>query len=187
LKIQEFLDELPYSAEDRYRSPLTVLREREAHCFDGALFAAAGLRLLGFKPMLVYIIAHNDDDHLLAPFKWKGHWGAIGKSNFAGLRFREPIHRTIRELVLTYFEAFFNVKGEKTLRSYTSPLSLTKFDRYNWMQSDEHLEKISDALDYVRSIPVLTGSMIRNLSPVDSRSYRAGLLGARKAGLYDPE
>jgi len=187
LKIQDFLDRLPYSAEDRYRCPLTVLREREAHCFDGALFAAAGLRLLGFIPLIIFLIAENDDDHLLTPFKWKDHWGAIGKSNYAGLRFREPIHRTIRELVMTYFESFYNVKREKSLRSYTIPLNLTRFDRYNWMQADENLERISDALDEVRTVPVLTRQMIRNLSPVDSRSYRAGLLGARKAGLYDPE
>jgi hypothetical protein len=187
LKIQEFLDPLPYSAEDRYRSPLSVLREREAHCFDGALFAAAGLRLLGFEPLLVYLIAENDDDHLLSPFKWKGHWGAIGKSNYAGLRFREPIHRTLRELVMTYFEPYYNVKREKSLRSYTIPLNLTRFDRLDWMQSDQNLERISDALDDVRIVPLLTRQMIRNLSPVDLRSYRAGLLGARKAGLYEPD
>jgi hypothetical protein len=187
LKIQDFLDGLPYSAEDRYRCPLSVLREREAHCFDGALFAAAGLRLLGFMPLIVYLIAENDDDHLLAPFKCKDHWGAISKSNYAGLRFREPIHRTLRELVMTYFESCYNVKGEKSLRSYTLPLNLARFDRYDWMQSDLNLEWISDALDGLRTVPLLTRRMIRNLSPVDQRSYRAGLLGARKAGLYDPD
>jgi len=187
LKIQEFLDRMPYSAEDRYRCPLAVLREGEGHCFDGALFAAAGLRMLGFAPLIVYLIAENDDDHLLAPFQVNEHWGAVGKSNYSGLRFREPIHRSLRELVMTYFEPYYNVKGEKTLRSYTVPLNLSSFDRYDWMTSNDHLEIISDRLDEIRTVPLLTRRMIRSLSPVDPRSYRAGLLGARKAGLYEPE
>ena len=186
VKIQDFLDRIPYSADEAYHCPLAVLQKREAHCFDGALFAAAALRLLGHPPLIVYLIAENDDDHLLAPFKINECWGAIGKSNFAGLRFREPIHRNLRELVMTYFEAYFNVKRQKTLRSYTVPLNLTTFDRHNWMASNDHLEMISSRLDEIRIIPLLTRAMIRKLTVVDMRSYRAGLLGARKAGLYKP-
>ena len=115
-----------------------------------------------------------------------GHWGAVAKSNFVGLRFREPIYRTLRELVMSYFEQFYNVEREKTLRSYTLPLSLKAFDKWSWMTSDEHLERIAKRLDRVRKVPVLTQPMISNLSWVDERSYRAGLLGANEAGLYRP-
>jgi len=55
-KIQIFLDGLPYSTEAIYRCPLRVLRERIAHCFDGALFAAASLRRIGYPPLILELI-----------------------------------------------------------------------------------------------------------------------------------
>lgn len=186
-KIQAFLDELPYSTEHAYRSPPRVLRERIAHCFDGALFAAAILRRLGHSPLIMEMLPNDrDDDHLLALYKWNGHWGAVAKSNFVGLRFREPIYRGLRELVMSYFEQFYNVEREKTLRSYTLPLNLKAFDKWNWMTSDEHLERIAERLDTIRKVPVLTEPMISTLSLVDERSYRAGLLEANERGLYRP-
>ena len=130
-KIQTFLDKLPYSVEASYRCPLRVLREHVAHCFDGALFAAAVLRFLGDPPLILNMIANNeDDDHLLALYKRDGYWGSIAKSNFAGLRFREPIYRNLRDLVMSYFEQFYNVERKKTLRSYTVPLHLKAFDNF---------------------------------------------------------
>jgi hypothetical protein len=186
-KIQEFLDELPYSTKHIYRSPVRVLRERVAHCFDGALFAAAALRCLGHPPLILDLLPNDrDDDHMLAIYKRRRHWGAIAKSNFVGLRFREPIYRSLRELVMSYFELFYNVEREKTLRSYTMPLNLKAFDQWNWMTSDEHLERIAARLDTIRKVPILTGPMISALSLVDERSYRAGLLEANEKGLYRP-
>jgi len=185
--IQAFLDELPYSAEPIYRCPLRVLRDRLAHCFDGALFAAATLRRLGYAPLIMELLpSDRDDDHLLALFKREGHWGAVGKSNFVGLRFREPVYRTLRELVMSYFEQYYNVAREKTLRGYTVPLNLRAFDKRNWMSSDEPLEAIAQRLDEIRRVQVLTETMIDGLSPVDERSYQAGLLGVNEAGLYKP-
>lgn len=185
LKIQEFLDTLLYSAEDRYRAPLTVLRDRSAHCYDGAVFAAALLRRLGHPPLIVDMLPNErDDDHLLALFKRDGHWGAVAKSNYSGLRYREPIHRTLRELVLSYFEDYFNPAGEKTLRAYTVPLNLARFDRLEWEARDEALDAIADRLDQIRKITLLTPAMIANLAPVDPRSLAAGLMGANPAGLF---
>ncbi|MDZ7261402.1 MAG: hypothetical protein ONB05_04780 [candidate division KSB1 bacterium] len=185
--IQTFLDELPYSAEASYRCPLRVLRERIAHCFDGALFAAAALRRLGYPPLVLDLVPnHRDDDHLLALYQRDGHWGAVAKSNFVGLRFREPVFRTLRELVMSYFEQYYNVEREKTLRGYTLPLNLKTFDKFNWMISDEPLERIARRLDELRHIPLLTPQMIAGLSLVDERSYQAGLLGVNEAGLYRP-
>jgi hypothetical protein len=184
-KIQSFLLELPYSADARYRSPRSVLRDRTAHCFDGSLFAAAVLRNLGYPPLIVEMLPNDrDDDHLLAVYKLKGCWGAIAKSNFSGLTYREPVYRDLRELVMSYFEQFYNVEREKTLRGYTVPLNLRAFDRFNWMTDDEHLELIAERLDAVRRVRLVPPSMARRLSPVDERSYQAGLLGANRDGLY---
>jgi len=185
-KVQAFLDSIPYSAENVYRSPLSVLRDRKAHCFDGAVFAAAALRQLGHPPLIVDMLAERDDDHLLALYRREGFWGAVAKSNFVGLRFREAIYRNLRELVMSYFEDYYNLKREKTLRSYTRPLNLKAFDKLNWVVSDETLDAIADRLDKIRKIPVLTDRMIAQLSPMDPRSYRAGMLGVNMAGVYKP-
>ncbi|MBI1800427.1 MAG: hypothetical protein HYR71_02215 [Chloroflexi bacterium] len=184
--VQAALDEIPYSAEDRYRSPLSVMRDRQAHCFDGALFAAAALRRLGYPPLIVNLFAERDDEHLIAIYKHGGGFGAVAKSNFVGLRFREPVYRGLRELVMSYFEPYYNVQGEKTLRSYTRPLNLTGFDRLDWMTCDDALDAIAERLDSLQRIPLLTPSMVAALSRVDGRSYRAGLLGVNEAGLYRP-
>jgi len=183
-RIQAFLDGIPYSAEEIYRCPLQVLRDRQAHCTDGALFAAAGLRLLGHPPLIVDLLAERDDEHLLAVYRQDGHWGAIAKSNFVGLRYREPIYRSLRELVMSYFEVYFNVACEKTLRGYTRPLDLSALDRLSWMTNDAHLEAVMQRLDRARRFTILTPAMRANLNPVDERSCRAGLLGVNAAGLY---
>jgi hypothetical protein len=115
-----------------------------------------------------------------------GTGGAVAKSNFVGLQFREPVYRNLRELVMSYFEQFYNVEREKTLRCYTLPLNLKAFDRMNWMASDDSLERIAQKLDRVRKIPLFAQPMISNLSSVDERSYRAGLIGADEAGLFKP-
>jgi hypothetical protein len=185
LKVQQFLWEIPYSADDWYRSPRSVIRDRKAHCFDGALFAAAALRRIGFPPLLVDMLPNSrDDDHVIALFRIRGHWGSVAKSNFAGLTYREPIHRTVRELVLSYFEQFYNIAREKTLRAYTVPVSLRPFDRVNWMGSDEHLQDVADALDRARKTKLLSHAMARRLAPLDERSYRAGLMGSDPDGLF---
>ena len=187
VKIQAFLDSIPYSAEDIYRSPARVLRDRKAHCFDGAMFAAAALRRLGYPPLILDMLPHNDDDHLLALYQRERHWGAVAKSNFVGLRFREPVYRTLRELVMSYFEDFYNVDREKTLRGYTVPLNLSAFDPLNWMTCDETMDTISDKLDKIRKVYVLTDKMAAGLAQVDERSYQAGLMGVNAAGLYKPQ
>lgn len=186
-KIQAFLDSIPYSTDPFYRCPLRVFRERMAHCFDGALFAAMALRRLGHPPLILEMVPNDrDDDHLLALYKCDGYWGAVAKSNFVGLRFREPVYRNLRELVMSYFEQFYNVEREKTLRSYSLPLHLKTFDRLNWMASDGPLERIAQRLDKIQKVPVITRKMVSNLSLLDERSYHAGLSGANKAGLFKP-
>jgi hypothetical protein len=120
-KIQRFLDyDIGYNKEvggESCRSPRRVLRDRLAHCAEGAFFAAAALRVHGHEPLIVDLEAVRDVDHLLAVFKEHGRWGAIAKSNYSGLRYREPVYRTIRELVMSYYEHYYNPAGEKTLRA----------------------------------------------------------------------
>jgi hypothetical protein len=185
-KVQQFLDSIPYSDDKIYRCPLSVLRDRKAHCFDGAVFAAAALRRLGYPPVLLDQRAVRDDDHVLALYRRNGCYGAIAKSNFTGIRFREPVFRSLRELVMSYFEAFFNVEGEKSLRAYSLPVRLESFDRLHWETVDETMDVIADRLDSIRHFPLLTEEMERSLSPVDRRSMEAGMLGVNEAGLYRP-
>jgi hypothetical protein len=183
--IQAFLNTIPYSDDPFYRCPLRVLRERKAHCFDGALFAAMVLRRIGHPPLILELIPNaRDDDHILAIFKRDNHWGAVAQSNFTGLRYREPVYRSLRELVMSYFEDFFNSAGERTLVGYRAPVNLKVFDRLNWMASDSGLETLSDAMDRYRIHPVITSEMAAGLTLLDKRSLRAGLLGSNPDGLF---
>ena len=188
-KIQAFLDEIPYSAEDRNRSPLNVLHYRQAHCLDGALFAAAALRHLGFPPRVVDMFPDPgiDDDHVLAIFTLDSRYGAVAKSNFVGLRYREPVYRSLRELVMSYFEDFYNVNGIKTLRTYTRPLNLATLDRLGWEWSDAGVDAIEKRLLGLARIPLLTPEAAAQLSPMDPLSYKAGMLNVNYAGLYKPK
>jgi hypothetical protein len=183
-EIQAFLDAIPYSADPFYRCPRRVLADRKAHCFDGALFAAAMLRRIGFPPLLVDTRAVRDDDHVIAIFRRHGRIGAIAKSNFVGLRFREPVFRSVRELVLSYFEVYYNAAGEKTLRSFSAPLDLRRFDELQWETIDTHLGVIATRLDTIRHYPLLSRRMAAGLIKVDERSLNAGMLGLDRSGLY---
>lgn len=184
-RIQEFLDiDVHYNKElhgETCRSPRRVIRDRLAHCIEGALLAAAALRVLGHPPLLLDLESVRDDDHVLAIFRQNGCWGAIAKSNYAGLRFREPVYRTLRELVMSYFEHYYNLDGEKTLRAFsTRPFHLARFDRIHWMTAEDDLWEISDHLCTVAHTKILSPAQIRTLSPMDRRSYLAGETGAVK-------
>lgn len=183
-RIQDFLDSIPYTTDHQTRSPRRVLRDRRAHCTEGAIFAAAALRFHGHPPLVVDLRAENDDDHVIAVYRWRGCWGAVAKSNFVGLRYREPIFRNLRELALSYFEEYFNTLGEKTLRAYSRPLDLSAFDDVHWMTTERDLEFVGARLDRVRHYALLDEEAIRNLRPVDKRMYDAGFLGTDMTGVY---
>lgn len=183
-KIQQYLDSIEYSAESRYRSPRTVLRDRKAHCFDGAVFAAAMLKRLGYPPLIVDMQAVRDDDHVIAIFKRNGRVGAVAKSNFVGLRFREPIYRDVRELVMSYFPSFYNMNKEYSLRQFTVPLNLGRYKNFEF--DDEVMEEIGLKLSYIPVTKLMTPSEIRSLQKVDQRTFKAGMIGAVKKGIYQP-
>jgi len=184
--IQAFLDTIPYSTEPIYRCPRSVLRDHKAHCFDGAVLAAAALRRLGERPLLVDLRAVRDDDHVIAVYRLHGHLGAVVKSNFVGLRFREPVYRSVRELVMSYFDSYYNSEGERTLREHSAPFDLRRYDRLGWMFQEDGLEELAHRLNSARHYRLLTPRMEKTLTRIDDRSFRAGMLGLDPKGLYDP-
>lgn len=188
IDIQNYLDSIPYIGEDRNRTPLQVIVDAQCHCLDGGLLAAAALRMLGYPPLILDLVPEpdTDDDHVLAVFKYNQHFGAVAKSNFAGLRYREPVYASLRELAMSYFEMFYNIQGIKTLRGYTRPLNLARFDRYNWETTQTGVDKIVAHFYHMKSTPLLDDAGIRFLSPIDRRSYEAGMLGTNLDGVYKP-
>jgi hypothetical protein len=186
--IQAYLDDTPYSPENANRSPLRVMQDRLAHCLDGGIFAAMALRRLGFPPLIFDLLPEpgRDDDHVLAIFKIEGCYGAVAKSNYIGLRFREPVFRNLRELVMSYFEVFFNTEAEKTLRCYTRPINLAAYDRMGWPWNDAAADRVEIYLKTLQTIPLLSPSQVARLEKVDPLSHKAGLLIANPAGLYKP-
>lgn len=186
-KIQKYLDSLYYNPNYECRSPRWVIKKRSAHCFEGAIFAAAALNFIGFKPLLIDMKSYNDDDHVIAIFRVEGRWGAVAKSNFTTLRYREPVYRSIRELVMSYFEFYFNLLGEKTLRSYSLPLDLTIFNHLNWATTDEDLEYIGDKIESLHHFDVVTPEMIKRLKIASDTVLKAGLMGSNEAGLFKPK
>jgi hypothetical protein len=186
VKIQEYLDSIPYNTTKRTLSPLLVMKEQMAHCMDGGLFAAAALRNLGYPPLIADLTADNDDDHIIAVFREGGYWGAIAKSNTTVLRFREPVYRSLRELAMSYFEFYYNLNSEKTLRSYSRAIGLSRFDNRNWETTEEDLEFIGDYTYKVRHYPLITKNQIKALSKVPKYLFDAGFAGADINGLFKP-
>jgi hypothetical protein len=180
-KIQRFLDfDLAYNKEPQgptCYSPRLVLRHRTAHCMEGALFAASALRMLGYPPLLLDLEAVRDDDHVLAIYRSRGLWGALAKSNYSGLRYREPVYRTLRELVMSYFEHYYNLRKEKTLRRYSRPVNLARFDSIDWMIAEEDVWAVPEYLCVVAHSSLLPDATVRALGRVDERLFVAGLVG----------
>ena len=179
VKIQAFLDSIPYNTEadgETFRSPRRVLRDRTAQCIEGAVLAAAALRVQGQAPLIMDLTAVHDEDHVIAVYRRHGLWGSIGTSKFTGLRYREPVYRSLRELAMSYFEHYFNLAGERTLRGYGRPVNLRRFDWLRWMTSEEDLWPIAEHLERISHQPLLPAGAARSLSPLDARLKAAGTL-----------
>ena len=169
-KIQDFLEyKLAYNLEkdgETNYSPRLVLKHKKAHCLEGALLAASALRIHKHQPLILDLKAVDDDDHVLAVYKVKNCWGAIAKSKFSGLKFRDAVYSSIRELVMSYFEYYYDYDGEKSLRKFSMPINLARFDRKNWMTSQEPLEYIADYIDSVKHQKIILPlRKLKNVGP----------------------
>jgi len=178
--IQRFLDAMPYHLADTAWSPRVALRENTAHCFEGAMLAAAALRVNGFQPLVFDLEAERDTDHVVAIYRINGHWGAVAKSNFTGCRYREPVYRSLRELAMSYFEVYFNLRKERSLRTFSRPVNLSRFDRMEWMTTEKALWFVSDYLYTISHYKLLRAGMARRLHRLDDRSFRAGCVDRAK-------
>lgn len=178
-KVQDFLNTLKFNFEkkgERVKSPINTLREGNAHCMEGALLGAYILSVHGHKPLLLHLkTTKNDFDHVIAPFKQNGFWGALSKTNHAVLRYREPVYKNIHELVMSYFhEYFLNSTGEKTLRAYSIPLNLDIYKNKKWWESLTDLWYIDQKLDKIKHYDIIPKQMIKSLRKADEIEMKAG-------------
>jgi hypothetical protein len=191
--IQSYVDSLPYIGEFRDRCPLDVMKDAQCHCLDGGLFAALALRRIGYPGLLVDLVPARDrqgrnldDDHVLAIYRRNGAWGAVAKSNFAWLRFREPVYRSLRELAMSYFEAYVSINGLKVLRGYTRPLDISKHDHLKYAWSEPGATELYGRLYRRKSVPLISKKAEGLLQPADQRAYDSGYAGVNLDWVYRP-
>jgi hypothetical protein len=177
LKVQKFLDRIDYNHADTAYSPRLVMRHKRAHCLEGAAFAAAAFRVNGRAPLIFDLEAVQDTDHVLAIFQENGAWGAVARSNFSGLRYRPPVCRSLRELALSYLPDYVNFRGDRTLRTFSKPVDLKRFDKQRWMTCERDIWFIAEHLCEIPHTRLLTAKMEKALSRVDARSLHAAMYG----------
>lgn len=169
-KIQDFLNTLKFNFEKKgetLKSPLRVIREKNAHCFEGALLGAYLLSINGYKPLILHLQAtRNDFDHVIVPFKEGKYWGALSKTNHSVLRYREPVYKNIRELVMSYFHEYFTKDGNKNLRKYSDPLNLKQI-KQDWVFSQKDLWFIDKMLDDVKHHDIAPKAVFKKMRKAD--------------------
>jgi hypothetical protein len=176
-KIQDYLESLPTNFElkgETYRSPRRVFRDRTAHCFEGALVAAAAIAYHGGPPLIMDFRSLPDqDDHVVTPFRLNGLWGAISKTNHSVLRYRDPVYRDVRELAMSYFHEFYEKDRRKSLLEYSAPFDLSRYSLERWLVAEEDLYWLTKALDKTRhyqTVPKRSRRHLRLVAPVELRA-----------------
>ena len=164
-----------------------VLRDRLGHCMEGALLAAAALRVHGHPPLVVYLASVRDDDHVVAVYRRAGLWGAVAKSNYSGLRSREPVYRSLRELAMSYFEHFYNLDRCKTLRGYTRPFNIARHDRLDYAWDEAGATRLYQRFYAKKDIPLIPPESERLLNPADKREYDSAFMGVNWDWVYRPQ
>jgi hypothetical protein len=182
IDVQRLLNALEYHDADTCWSPRRVLHESTAHCMEGAMLAATALRVIGYPPLIMDLEGEQDDDHVIAVYRVRGHWGAVAKSHFNGLRERPPIFRSLRELALSYFDDYYNLRGERTMRAYSRPVDLRRFDKLRWMTSEKPVWFIPEHLVAIPHVRLITRVQARSLHRLDRLAMRAGLLDYEQWG-----
>jgi hypothetical protein len=176
-KIQAYLNAVPINHEiggETVLSVREVIRQRRAHCIEGAFLAACALWVNGERPLVMHLDCHESDyPHVITLFRRHGAWGAISKTNGAPLRYRDPIYRTLRELVLSYFHEYSNRRGHKTLRSYSVPYDLRRMDPKQWVTNEKNCWDAHDRLADLRHYALLSRRQERLLAKRDKFERRA--------------
>ena len=178
-KIQDYLNSIPFNFEEKWGtclSPRWVIKMKKADCLEGAIFASAVLEFHGHKPLLLDLRSVKrpyDYDHVLAVFKQDGFFGAISKTNHSVLRYREPVYKSIRELVMSFFHEYFLDNGKKTLREYSDLFDLSKL-KINWRTTEKDLKEIHNQLDKIKHHKILSPRQIKNLRKADKIEIKAG-------------
>jgi hypothetical protein len=178
-KIQQFLFGLRQNFEpdgDTCHPVRRVLRTRRAHCIEGAMLAAAALWVHGEPPLLLDMRAVRDFDHVVALFRRRGRWGAISKTNGIGLRWRDPVYRTLRELAISYFHEYCNRRDHKTLREYSLPFDLRRADARLWAGGEKNVWVVPETLDTLRHFPLMNGHHVKAVARRDPFERKAGEL-----------
>ena len=176
-RIQSWLNAITINHEldgETVLSAREVLRQRRAHCIEGAFLAAAALWVQGEPPLVMHLDCEiSDFPHVIALFRRGGAWGAISKTNGAPLRYRDPIYRTLRELSMSYFHEYFNRRGQKTLRSYSVAFDLRRLPLDMWATSEQSCWGAHDRLVRLRHYPLITPRQEKLLARRDSFERRA--------------
>lgn len=178
-KIQDYTNSLKFNfgKDAKFYSPRVVIRTKRADCLEGALFAAVALEFNGHKPLVIDLRSASkpfDYDHIVTVFKKFGCFGAISKTNHGVLRYREPVYKTVRELVMSYFHEYFLNNGKKTLREYSRPFDLSSIKHINWRTTEDDLWEIHEILDKLKHYPVLSKEQIKNLRKAEKVEIEAG-------------
>lgn len=184
-KIQGYLDQLVYNSQNAAISPRYVMMTNDGHCLEGGLFAAAALEFLGHKPLMVDLQAENDDHHVITVYKTKTGWGSLSKSNTTLLRGRDPVFRNIHELVMSYFEFYFNLRGQKSLYAYTNPINLNRYNHWNWRTSDHDLDLMGKSFSDEIHYELIGLKELKKLPVAQKNVQDACFLGADPDGLYN--
>jgi hypothetical protein len=179
-KIQAFLNATPINHEldgETVLSVREVIRQKRAHCIEGAMFAACALWVHGDPPLVMHLDCDlSDYPHVITLFRRGGAWGALSKTNGAPLRYRDPIYRSLRELALSYFHEYSNRRGHKTLRSYSVAFDLRRLPIEDWVTSEKACWKTHDRLVVLRHYALISKRQERLLAKRDAFERKAGKL-----------
>ena len=179
-KVQAFLNAIPINHEiggETVLSVREVLRQRRAHCIEGAMVAAAAMWVHGETPWVMHLDCHESDfPHVIALFRRAGAWGAISKTNGTPLRYRDPIYRTLRELALSYFHEYSNRRGHKTLRSYSTAFDMRRIDPQQWVTSGKSCWATHDRITELRHYRLITRRQEKLLTKRDAFERKAAKL-----------
>ena len=178
-KIQAYLYKLGQTFEpdgDTCRPVRAELHAGSAHCIEGAMLAACALWVHGEPPLLLDMRAVRDFDHVVAVFRRRGRWGAISKTNGIGLRWRDPVYRTLRELAISYFHEYANKRSHKTLREYSLPFDLRRIDPRVWVNGEKNAWSVCEALDDLRHFPLVNRHHMKAVTRRDPFEREVGSL-----------